>query len=344
MLRAASVVVGPYDEVLQSNAAARTFGLVRGTRVDPPELLDMVRQVRRRGDMATMELIQERRRAASRQVSLRVAPIGGGLIVVLGEDRTAARRVDETRRDFVANVSHELKTPLGAIQLLAEAVEDAADDPEAVRRFAGKLGQESTRLTELVTQLIGLSRLQADDPMLRAEPVNVDGVLRAAVNHCRQFADSRDITIAMAPPSNGRVLGDAEQLTQAVTNLIHNAIAYSDPEARVAVASRTVEEDGEAWINLSVSDNGIGISPEDQRRIFERFYRVDYSRSRDSGGTGLGLSIVKHIAIVHGGSVSVWSQPGQGSTFTLHLPALTQTAVQAANQLRADRIKAREIA
>lgn len=243
------------------------------------------------------------------------------MVLVIAEDEAAKRRVETVRRDFVANVSHELKTPIGAIGILAEAVEAASDDPEAVSRFAGRLQLESARLAELVGQIIDLSRLQASDPLDATEMVDVSDVLDEALGRSREAADHRGVVLSRSQDQPARVLGDRWQLTDAVTNLVQNAIAYSDRRARVSVGASTVTVGEDRFVDIRVSDNGIGISADDQERIFERFYRVDHGRSRDSGGTGLGLSIVRHIAGAHGGSVSVWSQPRQGSTFTLRLPA-----------------------
>lgn len=321
VLRSSAVVVGPHDEVLQSTSPARTFGLVRGSRIAVRQILELVRVARRDDEIHTTDLELGRGPGTpSLHLSVRVAPISEDLVLVLAEDRTAARRVEETRRDFVANVSHELKTPIGAISLLAEAVEDAADDPEAVRRFAGRMSKESDRLTELVRQIIDLSRLQADDPLLAAGEIDVDEVLALAVDRCQVDADTKGITLTIAGAKGCQVIGDAEQLAIAVTNLVENAVSYSDQGGRVAVAARRTVDNDDNFIELTVSDSGIGIAPSEVQRIFERFYRVDYARSRDSGGTGLGLSIVKHVAAAHGGQVSVWSQPGQGSTFTIRLP------------------------
>jgi two-component system sensor histidine kinase SenX3 len=257
-------------------------------------------------------------------LSIRIAPLDGDLILMLAEDRTTAVRVEETRRDFVANVSHELKTPIGAVALLAEAVEGAADDPEAVHRFAARLAIESQRLGDLVSQIIDLSRLQADDPLVQADLVDIDEVLAAAVDRCRVDAEKRDVQLTVAGERGCQVLGSERQLEAAIGNLVENAIIYSDPGARVAVAAHRVRRGDDEIIEITVSDNGIGIAQADLDRIFERFYRVDYARSRANGGTGLGLSIVKHIAAAHGGEVSVWSQLGQGSTFTVSIPAPAQ--------------------
>jgi two-component system, OmpR family, sensor histidine kinase SenX3 len=199
VLPAAGVVVGPHDEVLQANATARSLGLVRGSRISVPELLQLVRIVRREGDVRSIDLqISRGDRAASSYLTARVAPLDESLILILADDQTTARRIEETRRDFVANISHELKTPIGAISLLAEAVEDAADDPAAVRRFASRMGIESARLTDLVGQIIELSRLQSDDPLADPEIVDVDEVLTDAVERRRMDAERRRITLTVA--------------------------------------------------------------------------------------------------------------------------------------------------
>ncbi len=320
LLRAGAVVVGPHDEVLQSTAQARTLGVVRGSRVAVPEVLGLIRKVRQDGRSASTELDLRREGTTSLLLMARVATLDERTLLVLVEDRTAARRVDETRRDFVANVSHELKTPIGAVTLLAETLEDAADSPADVRRFAKRLQIEGERLAELVRQLIDLSRLQSDDPLLDNTEVSIDEILSSAVDRNRVDADNRHIALTVAGRTGLQAIGDREQLTIAISNLIENAIMYSEPSARVAVAARAEAVGDEEYVDISVSDNGIGIPEEEIGRIFERFYRVDYARSRDNGGTGLGLSIVKHIAAAHGGYVHVWSKLGQGSTFTIRIP------------------------
>jgi two-component system sensor histidine kinase SenX3 len=322
VLSSAGVVVGPHDEVLETTAMARTLGLVRNNRISLPELLTLVRAVRRDGDARTVDLqINRGVRVASTYLTARIAPLDETLILVLADDQTAARRIDETRRDFVANISHELKTPIGAIALLAEAVEEAADDPAAVRKFASRMGIESARLTDLVSQIIELSRLQSDNPLVAPEVVDIDEVLAEAVDRRRMDAERNRITLTVAGISGTRVMGSARQLGVAVGNLVENAIAYSDPGARVVVAAHVQAKSDDDYVEITVSDNGIGIPPTEVDRIFERFYRVDYARSRANGGTGLGLAIVKHIAAIHGGEVGVWSQVGQGSTFTIRIPA-----------------------
>jgi two-component system sensor histidine kinase SenX3 len=328
MHSAAGVVAGPHDEVIEATDAARNLGLVRGTRITAPEVLDLVRDVRQDRRPRSQDLqINRRSRAATTYLVVHVAPLGPDLVVVLADDETTARRVEETRRDFIANTSHELKTPIGAISLLAEAVEDAAEDPPAVRRFATRMGIESARLSDLVSQIIELSRLQSDNPLTKPEVVEVDDVLAEAVDRSRVDADRHDVTLTVAGTSGCRVLGNARQLGVAVGNLVENAVIYSDAGARVVVAAHVDARRDDDYVEVTVSDTGIGIPPPEQGRIFERFYRVDYARSRANGGTGLGLSIVSHIAAAHGGQVSVWSQPGRGSTFTLRLPAHLGPAV-----------------
>ena len=319
-LNSSALVVGPHDEVLEASTSARTQGLARGSRVAVPEVLNVVRQVRRELAIRSLDLELVRGRSATSYLRVRVAPLPNDLVIVLAEDQTSARRIEETRRDFVANISHELKTPIGAISLLAEAAEDAADDPPAVRKFASRLSVESARLGDLVSQIIDLSRLQADDPLANAEEVEIDEVLAEAVDRCQVDAQQHQVSLTVAGATGCRVLGSARQLSVAVGNLVENAVVYSDPGARVVVAAHRQARSDDDYVEITVSDNGIGIPPGELERIFERFYRVDYARSRANGGTGLGLAIVKHIAATHAGEVSVWSQPGQGSTFTIRIP------------------------
>jgi two-component system, OmpR family, sensor histidine kinase SenX3 len=320
-LTSSAVVVGPRDEILAATTSARTQGLARGSRIAVPEIVDLVRVVRRERVIRSvnLELVRGGRGATS-YLSVRVAPLGDDLVVVLADDQTSARRIEQTRRDFVANVSHELKTPIGAISLLAEAVEDAAEDPPSVRKFASRLSVESARLGDLVNQIIDLSRLQADDPLSNPEEVDIDEVLSEAVDRCQVDAQQHGVTLTVAGATDCQVLGNARQLTVAICNLVENAVVYSDPGARVVVAAHRQARPDDDYVEITVSDNGIGIPPAELERIFERFYRVDYARSRANGGTGLGLAIVKHVAATHGGEVSVWSQPGRGSTFTIRVP------------------------
>ena len=251
-------------------------------------------------------------------------PVGElGHVALLVEDVTETRRVEAVRRDFVANVSHELKTPVGAMALLAEALQDASEDPEAVRRFAGRVQHEAGRLGRLVQELIDLSRLQGADPLPSPTLVPVDRVVAEAVDRARTAAAARGIEIVRGGERTLTVRGSESQLVTAVGNLIENAVHYSSERTRVAVAVRRRE----GAVEISVTDQGMGIAEKDLERVFERFYRADPARSRATGGTGLGLAIVKHVATNPGGEVSVWSVEGSGSTFTLRLPPSAEPAV-----------------
>ncbi|MDU6338001.1 MAG: ATP-binding protein [Cutibacterium granulosum] len=319
----AAAVIGPHDEVLHSTVSARSMNIVRGSRIIEETVLEIVRESRQRSTelCRDIDVPGTATGRTAQHLTVRVGPLDAhGNIVLVVDDRAPLLRVEQTRRDFVANISHELKTPIGAIAILSEAVEGAADDPEAVRHFAGRLNKETARVSEMVSQIINLSRLQSDQPMMTPQQVDVCHVLADAVERNRELADSREVNLVVKAEPDLELQGDPAQLTDAVSNLIHNAIVYSNPRARVAVSSRLVHDVDGDRADIAVADNGIGITDEDQRRIFERFYRVDYARSRDNGGTGLGLSLVKHIAQAHGGSVDVWSKVGQGSTFTLSIP------------------------
>jgi two-component system sensor histidine kinase SenX3 len=317
-LRSSAVVVGPDDVVLKASAPAYSLGIVRGNRLAVDALLALVQQVRRDGEIREEEfvLVQPRGRSPH-HVAARVAPLGSRMVLALVEDRTRERRLEAIRRDFVVNVSHELKTPIGAIALLAEAVDEAADDPPAVHRFAGRMRDESERLTRLVQQIIELSRLQGDDPLEEPAVVSVDAVLERSLDRSRVDAQAKEIVLERAGEQGLEVLGSGEQILSAIGNLVENAVAYSPEGSRVVVTART---EG-SMVLLTVSDRGIGIAPTEIDRIFERFYRVDPARARSTGGTGLGLSIVKHVAATHGGDVKVWSVQGEGSSFTLTLPS-----------------------
>ncbi|MEU8674272.1 ATP-binding protein [Streptomyces sp. NPDC048560] len=323
VLSSSAVVLDESDSVVKASSAAYALGLVRGGRLSVDAMLHMARDTRRDGEIRQVELDLPRRgtgRGEALAVSARVAPLGSRLVLLLVEDLTEARRIEAVRRDFVANVSHELKTPTGALSLLSEAVMDASDDPEAVERFAGRMQIEATRLTNLVQELIDLSRVQNDDPLEDAEPVRVDELVDEAIDRCRQQAGSKQITMASGGTADLFIWGNRGQLAAALGNLVENAVNYSPARTRVGIAARRIVAPGGDLIEIAVTDQGIGISEKDRERVFERFYRVDPARSRATGGTGLGLAIVKHVAASHGGEVTVWSSEGQGSTFTLRLP------------------------
>ena len=316
-LHAAVVILDPDGTVAVSSRLARTSGLVRSTQLQSELVAGVAAESAGTQRTAQVEVTLPRtQRGPAVVLELEAIALADGGVLLAGEDRSADQRFTETRRDFVANVTHELKTPVGAMLLLAEAVEIAADDPVAVREFAGRLTTESNRLNDLVSDILALSRLQAEDPLLMADPVSIDQVIDDAVARCHAQAKRNEVSVTVGGQRGLQVLGDARQLETAVANLVQNAIAYSEAGARVVI---TASCDGDA-VSIRVSDNGIGISQADLERVFERFYRVDAGRSRASGGTGLGLSIVKHVATAHGGDVSAWSRLGQGSTFTLTLP------------------------
>ncbi|MEO6712159.1 MAG: ATP-binding protein [Mycobacteriales bacterium] len=316
VLRSAVVVVDAEEDVVLANQLAHSFNVVRRQRLAIPALVRLVKRTRRSAASQQAE-IEHPTMAGVSALLAHTTPVGdAGHVLVMLEDITDARRLEAVRRDFVANVSHELKTPVGALSLLAEAVYDAADDPAAVRHFAESMSREAARLARLVQELIDLSRIQGAEPMPEPGAVPLASFVREAVDRARLNADAKQISIVVGDLSGLQVWGDARQLATACANLLDNAIAYSPDGTRVAIGARR----GDGQIEISVADQGIGIADADKDRIFERFYRADPARSRATGGTGLGLAIVKHIAGNHGGRVTVWSDEGAGSTFTLHLP------------------------
>lgn len=336
-LRAGVVVLDTDDVPVLVNPAARAMGLLRtgatpGTIAAHPLIRTLAGQVRRTGARREIELDLPRGRDNAGPgplgVHLRAMAIGGGHVAVEAADVTESHRLARVRRDFVANVSHELKTPIGALQLLAEALLDATepagsvalDLPEdlvAARRFAERIQHESTRLGRLVQELLELTRLQGAEPQPAPEPVAVDWVVAEVLDRTRTSAAARRVEVATEGERGLIVYGSDSQIATAVANLVENAINYSGEDTTVRVTARA---DGR-HVAISVADQGIGIAPTDVERVFERFYRADQARSRATGGTGLGLAIVKHIVSNHGGRVEVSSTLGGGSTFTLRLPA-----------------------
>jgi two-component system, OmpR family, sensor histidine kinase SenX3 len=317
LLPTAAVLLDADDVVRLANSAALRLGVVRGTSLNVPELSSLVHTARRTGQPQSAELSLEFGEFLRRPLAVgaRAQRLEGGEVALIVDDLTEAKRVESVRRDFVANVGHEIKTPVGALQVLAEAALDAHDDPDAVQRFVGRMQHETQRLARLVQELLDLSRLQGGEPLPTSTEVSVDAMLDEAVDRARLVAEARDISIVRGGDGGLFVRGDESQLATAVANLLDNAIAYSPDRTRVVVGAHL--RDG--VVEIAVTDQGIGIAEEEQERIFERFYRVDQARSRATGGTGLGLAIVKHIVGNHGGEVTVWSQPGSGSTFTIRL-------------------------
>jgi two-component system sensor histidine kinase SenX3 len=331
-LRVGVLLLDASDTPVMANPAARAMGLLRagstpGATAAHPIVRSLAGQVRQTGVRREVELDLPRGVAEPLGVHLRAVAVGGGMICVEAVDVTEAHRVDRVRRDFVANVSHELKTPIGALHLLAEGLLEATDpsvasadpatDVAASRRFAERIQRESARLGQLVTELMELSRLQGAEPLPDPEPVSVDWVIADALDRTRTAATAKRIELVVVGTRGLMIFGSSAQFATAVGNLVENAVAYS-PEGAAVIVSALAEGDR---VDISVSDQGIGIAPADLDRVFERFYRADQARSRATGGTGLGLAIVKHIATNHHGRVDVRSRLGAGSTFTLRLPA-----------------------
>ena len=315
------LVLSPLGLPLLSNGRARELGVLTGGIVDP-QVSDAAGRVAISGEPVDVELRPSQPpslTASSVPMSVRavVQAFGDDRILVSATDESTAQRVEAARRDFVANVSHELKTPVAAIGLLAEATVDTADDPDSVRHFAGRLHSESSRLGALVSELITLSRLQGADPLPDPTVVEIDAVVEESINRLTATAEDAGIAIVADLASGLLVRGDRALLIMALTNLLSNAVNYSAAGTQVSV-SRTCAE---GMVRVAVTDRGVGIAPEYTERVFERFFRVDPARSRSTGGTGLGLAIVKQVATNHGGTATVWSRPGTGSTFTLSLPA-----------------------
>jgi two-component system sensor histidine kinase SenX3 len=319
LLDTESIVLIPGEKFLFQSQGVGNFGLIKDQRITSEDLMALIRVVRRTNTKhrGTIEIARGPIGAGKRELTVSVAPLDDeGMVLVLIADESEARRIDAVRRDFVANVSHELKTPIGALGLLSEAILGAKDEPEAVVKFATRMQNEAKRLADLVQEIIDLSRLQSSDPLQKAFDVEISDVVREAVNQAQFSSESRGIALEIGEIEDATVTGDREQLITAVHNLIENAVNYSPEETKVSIVTKRNND----LIEISVTDQGIGIAEGDLARIFERFYRVDPARSRMTGGTGLGLSIVKHVALNHGGDVKVWSKVGVGSTFTLQLP------------------------
>ncbi|MBN9155174.1 MAG: two-component sensor histidine kinase [Microbacterium sp.] len=314
----AAVVVDTSSTVVAASRAAIVFGMKEGTALPADELKELARTARNGtpSSAATLRLRRGSPPAEPRLVSVRSTAITPRLVLVIIRDITEQERVEEMRRDFVANTSHELKTPVGAVSLLAEAIESAADDPDQVRVFATRLQAEASRLASLTSRIMNLSRLQAADELTAMRDVAVDEIVASAVDAHAIQAGSAGVSIVRGGERGLYVHGDAQVLSEALGNLIANAVAYSSKGSSVGVGVKSLDD----VVEVSVTDRGIGISEQDQQRIFERFYRADQARSRRTGGTGLGLSIVKHAVQRHGGEVRLWSRPGHGSTFTIRLP------------------------
>ena len=318
-LESESLIIIPGEQILFQSPGITNFAIVKEERITSEDLMALIRVARRTNEThrSRIEIARGPIGAGKREFEVSVSPLNDeGMVLVLISDQSEARRIDAVRRDFVANVSHELKTPIGALGLLSEAILGAKDQPDAVVKFASRMQMEAKRLTDLVQEIIDLSRLQSSDPLQKALDVEASDVVREAVAQAALSAESRKITVEIGEIEDATVIGDRDQLIMAVLNLVENAINYSPENTKVSVVVKVKEE----LLEISVTDQGIGIAEGELARVFERFYRVDPARSRMTGGTGLGLSIVKHVALNHGGDIKVWSKEGVGSTFTLQLP------------------------
>ena len=324
-LESESLIIVPGEKILFQSPGITNFAIVKEERITSEDLMALIRVARRTNEThrSRIEIARGPIGAGKREFEVSVSPLNDeGMVLVLISDQSEARRIDAVRRDFVANVSHELKTPIGALGLLSEAILGAKDQPDAVVKFASRMQIEAKRLTDLVQEIIDLSRLQSSDPLQKAVAVEINDVVREAVDQAQFSSEQRGISVEIGELQDATVIGDREQLITAVHNLVENAVNYSPEQTKVSIVTK---RNGDL-VEVSVTDQGIGIAESELNRIFERFYRVDPARSRLTGGTGLGLSIVKHVAQNHGGDVKVWSKLGVGSTFTLQLPVAQEGA------------------
>jgi len=313
------LIVEPGDSVIGNSLRLESLGVIKDGKVVHEDIRHLIRQARR-----NIELHQANIQIANNETRVRAFHIGNtGNIAVLVFDDAESLRLDATRRDFVANVSHELKTPISSLSILSEAIAHAIDDPSALRDFANRIGKESKRLSTLVSEIINLSRIQGVDVLMSAKVIDINEAIHDAIDISKTKADSRGIKVEYVAPKVIEVLADKPSLVSALDNLIENAINYSPENTTVRITATQRDSMAE----IAIKDEGIGISESDIARIFERFYRVDPARSRETGGTGLGLSIVKHVINNHGGDVLVWSEPGNGSTFTIRLPIVKANLV-----------------
>jgi two-component system, OmpR family, sensor histidine kinase SenX3 len=320
------VILDEHQNVLTSSIEAQELDLATGNKLTHANVANFVAAALKntQSPEGILEIPRSALGTASLALLANLSPISNNRYLLILRDVSDVTRVELVRRDFVANVSHELKTPVGALSLLSEAAAEAADDPAAVRRFALKMQAEAQRLTNLVNDLIDLSRLQSDDPLKKATIAPVARLVDAAVSDVKAVADAKEIELSVKIQTGLQVACVERQLITAIRNLIVNAVNYSSNQTKVAITAEEVDD----LIEIRVTDQGIGIPETDQLRVFERFYRIDPARSRATGGTGLGLSIVKHIATGHGGDVILRSIEGKGSTFTLRLPTPSDETLQ----------------
>jgi len=322
-----SVIVDTGGNIIFSTEKIGMLNLVKDGRLSSEELLALVRVVRRTGTSreGSFEVARGPIGESKRELQITATLISDdGLVLVIIDDEGEKQRIDAIRRDFITNISHELKTPIQALSLNSDALLEIKNEPERVVAFANKIKLQTSRLNDLVREIINLSKLQDSDPLDMADEVDITDVIKEAINQCEAMAEVRKIEVELGEMSDCAVVGNREQLVMAVHNLVENAINYSAEGTHVSVSTR-VEDN---IVEILVKDQGIGIVEENLDRIFERFYRVDPARSRATGGTGLGLSIVKHVCKNHGGEVKVWSSLGVGSTFAIRLPIVKEKVEQ----------------
>jgi two-component system sensor histidine kinase SenX3 len=312
------------NKIKYASEVALSLNIAREDKIQIDELETLI-SIARKIDEPLIRKVKAKRPLGIAKLNLEtwVMRLERGEVLLWAQNNSVVSRVETMRRDFVANISHELKTPVGALSLLAEAIEESGKDSESIQKFAKRIGPETKRLTNVIRDIIDLSQVQSDDPLATANPVEVDRVINDAVDAVQLLADLNSIEIAQVNEPDVKIVGDEYQLVMAIRNLLTNAITFSPINSRITVGAKL--KDG--VVEITVSDQGIGISLENQSRIFERFYRVDPARSRSTGGTGLGLAIVKHVCENHGGEVSVWSVQGQGSTFTMKFPQMEEESI-----------------
>lgn len=322
LLEFPAIIVDPSHNVVSASPLAYSLGFVSQGLLATPDLIQLVDNLRDRSGSLTGEFEVARGPFGDASLSIfaRASHYGVRFTLLLITDKTEFRRLDEVRRDFVANISHELKTPIGAVGLLAEAIEQAANDPKMVKHFAERLQAEGRRLAGITREIIELSRLQAEGALAAFEKVSIDEVIAQAIDRNRVVASAKKIEMTAGGEKRTHVFGNESSLVVAVDNLISNALQYSPNNSRIGIGVSRQRD----CIDIAVTDQGIGMTAEESARVFERFYRTDQARSRTTGGTGLGLSIVKHTIQNHGGEVRVWSRPDSGSTFTIRLPEATK--------------------
>ncbi|WKK60778.1 ATP-binding protein [Corynebacterium sp. P3-F1] len=314
-------VVDRKGEVILSNSAAHHMSIVHDRTLNP-EVWNVGKKVFQDKEARVLDMNLKHRFTGSRvnNVSAVAQPLTlseSDYIIVYSMDESENVRMEAARRDFVANVSHELKTPVGGMSLLAEALLEDPSDPDLVTYFGEKLLGEARRMGAMITDLINLSKLQGAEALPEMAPVRVDDIIDEAVERNQLSAEGHEIELTRGERCDTHVMGDKSMLVTALSNLISNAINYSPKGHPVSVTQKVVRD---SVVLIRVTDRGIGIAPEDQKRVFERFFRVDKARSRQTGGTGLGLAIVKHVVANHGGNIKLWSRLGTGSTFTIELP------------------------